>query len=646
MRTFHSSAPLRTKWLSAEIKIDWGFILSILEKVNSSADVKKLSADELIPLCAEIREKLVESVSRTGGHLASNLGCVELSVALHRVYDSKRDRIVFDVGHQSYTHKILTGRRDDFDSLRQFGGISGFPKPSESEDDAFIAGHASNSVSVALGMAHARTLKHENYDVVAVIGDGALSGGLAYEGLMSAAVSHEPMVIILNDNNMSINENVGGIARLLQNLRLKKSYISFKRWYISTFSRYKGLYSVSSAVKDWFKDWLLPKNIFDIAGLYYLGPVDGHDIAALERVISWAKELKRTTIVHVLTKKGKGYDYAEEHPDIYHGVNPFDKDTGISAGSGSACFADKMGEYLCRQAEKDESIVAITAAMTNGTGLDGFAKSYPERFFDVGIAEGNAVAMAAGLAKQGMKPVFAVYSTFLQRGYDMLIHDVSLQKLHAVFAVDRAGITGRDGDTHNGTFDVSYLCSVPNMTVLCPASYAELHDMLDYALNVCDGPVAVRYPRGGEGRYVESHMEPETLLREGGDLTIVAYGILTNEALSAAESLEKDYGISAEVIKLGIIKPNTFELTMKSLEKTGRLLVIEDVCESGSVGENISSQAELRGLRLKGVRLLNSGTGLVQHGSVDELYHMLGLDCEGICKTAMELWQNNEEDKT
>lgn len=609
--------------------------MSILERINSSNDIKKLPEEELEPLCQELRDYMISSISRTGGHLASNLGAVELTVALHRVYDTSRDRVVFDVGHQSYVHKIITGRRDSFCTLRQHGGLSGFPKPYESEDDAFIAGHASNSVSVALGMARARTLSHADYDVAAIIGDGALSGGLAYEGLANAAASGEPLVVILNDNNMSINENVGGTAHLLESLRVRPGYISFKRWYRDVFTKLPGLYKFNHAIKEWLKKRLLPGNVFSGMGMYYLGPVDGHDIGKLETVIRWARELRKPVLVHVITRKGKGYKYAEEHPEKFHGVGRFDIETGELHDSGD-CFSAKMGESLSRLADNDGRIIGITAAMSSGTGMDVFSAAHPDRFFDVGIAEGHAVSMAGGMAKQGMVPVFAVYSSFLQRGYDMLIHDVALQNLHVVFCVDRAGLVGSDGETHHGVFDVSYLSSVPDMTVLCPASYAELETMLRAAIYDINGSVAIRYPRGGEGKYTACNTAPETLLREGRDVTLVCYGIMTNEVLDAAERLAAE-GISAEVIKLSMIKPPDFDLVMRSLRKTGKLLISEDVCEAGCAGSRILEEAAINEIHVRAAKLLNLGEGIVPHGTVAELLHDFGLDADGIVSAAMEM---------
>ena len=615
--------------------------MSILENINSSADIKKLDREQLPQLCDELRKFEIENIAKTGGHLSPNLGTVELTVAIHRVYDTEKDRLVFDVGHQSYTHKIITGRRDRFDTLRQYGGLSGFPKPSESNDDAFIAGHASNSVSVALGMARARTLTGGDYDIVSVIGDGALTGGLSHEGLADAAASGEPMVIILNDNNMSISENVGGVAQVLQNMRIKPAYISFKQWLKGVSENIPGLYKAFHVIKEWLKSRLLPGNVFSEMGLYYLGPVDGHDLDKLETAIRLARDVRKTVVLHVLTKKGKGCAYAESHPDKYHGIGRFDPETGELAPT-AVSFSDKAGEYLCQYAENDPRIVAITAAMAGGTGTECFASKFPERFFDVGIAEGHGVTMAAGMAKQGLVPVFAVYSSFLQRGFDMLIHDVSLLGLHTVFCVDRAGLVGNDGETHQGVFDVCYLSAVPGMTILCPASFQELHDMLGYAIHEVTGPAAVRYPRGGEGRYTDSLMQAENLIREGTDVTVVCYGTMINEVLNAADELQSR-GVSAEIIKLGMIAPNSFEQCIGSVRKTGRLLVAEEVCSVGCVGSALLAAISVAGVELKAAELLNLGDGIVRHGTVDELRRETGIDAASIAAAGCEMCRTDTE---
>ena len=615
--------------------------MSILENINSSADIKKLDREQLPQLCDELRKFEIENIAKTGGHLSPNLGTVELTVAIHRVYDTEKDRLVFDVGHQSYTHKIITGRREQFGTLRQYGGLSGFPKPSESNDDAFIAGHASNSVSVALGMARARTLTGGDYDIVSVIGDGALTGGLSHEGLADAAASGEPMVIILNDNNMSISENVGGMAQVLQNMRIKPAYISFKQWLKGVSETIPGLYKAFHVIKEWLKSRLLPGNVFSEMGLYYLGPVDGHDLDKLETAIRLARDVRKTVVLHVLTKKGKGCAYAESHPDKYHGIGRFDPETGELAPT-AVSFSDKAGEYLCQYAENDPRIVAITAAMAGGTGTECFASKFPERFFDVGIAEGHGVTMAAGMAKQGLVPVFAVYSSFLQRGFDMLIHDVSLLGLHTVFCVDRAGLVGNDGETHQGVFDVCYLSAVPGMTILCPASFQELHDMLGYAIHEVTGPAAVRYPRGGEGRYTDSLMQAENLIREGTDVTVVCYGTMINEVLNAADELQSR-GVSAEIIKLGMIAPNSFEQCIGSVRKTGRLLVAEEVCSVGCVGSALLAAISVAGVELKAAELLNLGNGIVRHGTVDELRRETGIDAAAIAAAGCEMCRTDTE---
>ena len=614
--------------------------MSILESISCSEDVKKLPEGSLEALCGEIRSFLIENISKTGGHLASNLGAVELTVALHRVYDSAKDRIVFDVGHQSYVHKILTGRREAFSTLRQYGGISGFPKPCEAVDDAFVAGHASNSVSVALGMAKARTLQGQAYSVAAVIGDGAMTGGLAYEGLTNAAASGEPMVVILNDNNMSIDPNVGGTASLLQRMRVRPGYFEFKRFYREAFSHAPGLYHFNHNVKEWVKSRVLPDNMLSALGMEYMGPVDGHDIRQLECVLRWAKEMQKPVLVHVLTKKGKGCPYAEAHPELYHGVGPFDPVTGEIQKSG-ASFSEVFGENLCAMAERDKKIVAITAAMASGTGLDQFARRFPGRFVDAGIAEGHAVAFAAGMAKQGMTPVFAVYSSFLQRGFDMMIHDVSLQGLHVVFGVDRAGIVGSDGETHHGIFDLSYLGTVPGMQILCPASFAELREQMEMAISEMKGPVALRYPRGGEGEYQTASREEEQLIREGSDVTIVCCGVMVNEALAAARILE-NRGISAEIVKINLITQKDYPVTMASLKKTGRLIAAEEVCAAGCLGSRILSQACEKRIPFQAARLLNLGKGIVAHGDRKLLMRDAGIDAESIASAAAELCEQTK----
>ena len=599
-----------------------------------------LSDSEAAELCRRLRVRLIDTVSRTGGHLASSLGAVELIVAIHRVFDTGRDRLVFDVGHQCYAHKILTGRNAAMETLRTFGGIAGFPKPVESPSDAFIAGHASNSVSVALGMARARTLQNENYQVLALIGDGALTGGLAYEGLSDAGDSGEPLIVILNDNGMSITRSVGGVAEHLARQRLKPQYLHFKKGYrkvMSVLPLGGHIYNVTHKVKTAIKETLLPCSLFEDMGFTYLGPVDGHDVKRLTQLLSYARELKGPVLLHVRTVKGKGYTPAERNPDLFHGVGRFCVETGELVHPTAPNFSAVFGQALCELAEKDPKICAITAAMQGGTGLNGFAQRFPERFFDVGTAEGHAAAMAAGMAKQGMTPVFAVYSTFLQRSYDMLLHDVALQGLHVVLAVDRAGLVGEDGETHHGLFDPAFLDTIPGMTVLCPASFAELRDMLEYAVYEVKGPVAIRYPRGGEGAYQDgAPRRPAVLLREGTDLTLAGCGTLVNELLDCADRLAAD-GIRAEVVKLNTITPLPLELVARSVKKTGRLLVAEEGAEMGGIGQRIAAGLLAVGVPVQGLALASTGRGFVTHGTIPQLRRLCGLDGESLYHRAREV---------
>lgn len=612
----------------------------ILESIHSPADVKALEKDQLPQLCRELRSFLVESVSQTGGHLAANLGAVELTVAIHRVFDTASDRLVFDVGHQCYVHKALTGRRELFATLRQFGGLSGFPKPYESEHDAFIAGHASNSVSVALGMARARTLQKEDYSVLALIGDGALTGGLAYEGLNDAGASHEPLIVILNDNGMSINPNVGAMPVHLARLRSKPAYYHFKKWYRGLFGKHpeqNSLYRFNHRIKSSLKKTLWPgSTLFEDMGFTYLGPIDGHDLPRLCDVLQWAKELNSPVVVHVNTVKGKGYPYAEQNPGKFHGVSPFDPETGLVKKPSGESFSSVFGRALSDCAARDSRVCAVTAAMADGTGLSGFAKEFPERFFDVAIAEGHGVSMSAGLASQGMIPMFAVYSTFLQRGYDELIHDVSLEQLHVVLAVDRAGLVGADGETHHGCFDVLFLSEIPGFTVLCPASFAELRSMLRQAVFELEGPVAVRYPRGGEGVFqADTSDKPIVSLRQGGDVTLVSYGILVNHLLEAADLLAAD-GIQAEIVKLNRVSPLEDETICAALGGRKRLLVLEDAFGAGCVGQRLAAILAEHGVAPEKLILKNLGKTYAPEGSVSQLEHSRGLDAAAVAAAVRE----------
>jgi 1-deoxy-D-xylulose-5-phosphate synthase len=618
--------------------------LEILDKITLPTDIRKLNKTELDTLCQELRQFMIQSVAKTGGHLASNLGVVELTVAIHRVFDTSRDRLVFDVGHQSYVHKILTGRMDRFHTLRQFEGLSGFPKPQESRHDAFIAGHASNSISVALGMARARTLTRRDYSVIAVIGDGALTGGLAYEALSDAGESGEPLIVVLNDNGMSITPNVGGIAKYLSRQRLKPSYAAFKKQYRRLMEKLPGgrkVYRFTHGVKSAFKEALLHCSMFEEMGLQYAGPIDGHDIGKLTEALNWAKGLGEPALIHVITQKGKGFTYSERTPDVYHSVSPFDYKKGV-VSVGSACFSTVFGDEMLKLAHLDYRICAVTAAMMSGTGLTEFAQRYPERFFDVGIAEGHGASMSAGMASQEIIPVFAIYSTFLQRSYDMLLHDVALQNLHVVFAVDRAGLVGGDGETHQGIYDVGYLTTVPNMRILSPASYQELRDMVRHAVLKMDGPVAVRYPKMTEGRYRDGWLNggaaaPSTVITEGTDLTLVTYGINVNAALNASDLLRED-NISLEIVKLNFISPIDFETIDDSIGRTGRLLVLEDSVASGSVGEKIAAHVSENGIRLESLKLLNLGNRFVPQGSIEQLRKMCGIDSIGVRSAVLTMF--------
>ena len=614
--------------------------MKLLDQATDREKFLAFGPEEDKQLSQKIRDFLIDSVSKTGGHLASNLGAVELTIALHKVFDPMKDRIVFDVGHQSYVHKILTGRKDGFASLRQFGGMAGFPRPNESPADAFVGGHASNSVSAALGMARARTIAGEKYSVIAVIGDGALTGGLAYEGLNDAGESKEPIIVVLNDNGMSIQPNVGAIARYLSVRRLKPSYFNFKRAFWKATKVIPGgkhIYNLVHRVKLWMKNALIGTNMFDDMGFTYLGPVDGHDIGKMIYLLEQARELACPVLLHVITTKGRGYSYAEEAPDEYHGVSAFDVESGASDGGKQETFSSAFGKTMCSMASEDRRICAVTAAMSSGTGLSEFESRFPKRLFDVGIAEGHAVTMAAGLAKQGMLPVFAVYSSFLQRGYDMLIHDVAIDKNHVVFAVDRAGLVGADGETHHGAFDVCYLRTVPNMTVFSPSSTDEMRKTLHHAVYHVEGPVAVRYPRGSNEGYSDCVLSDQ-VFTVGKDVTIVTYGTLLGEAIQAAKVL-KEQGISVEIIKLWQIAPVNMEIVRQSVQKTRRLIVLEECVASGSVGQEILTQFMAENLTLKKAKLMNLGTGFITHGKVSQLRHLAKIDADAVIETVKEIME-------
>ena len=614
--------------------------MSILEKINGHEDLLALSDQDRKLLCEEIREFLISSVSQTGGHLAGNLGAVELSVAIETVFNTNKDRLVFDVGHQSYVHKLLTGRRADFAHLRQFGGMAGFPKPSESDADSFVAGHASSSVSIALGMARARTLLKENYNVIALIGDGAATGGMAFEGLNDAAVSREPMIIILNDNEMSIGKNVGGMSRHLSRIRTSKNYLDAKRWYRKFIKKLPGgrtLYVVSSKLKNRLKRFLLPGTMFENMGMSYLGPVDGHDLPGLIALLRTARDMQEPVVIHAVTKKGCGYSFAEEDPAKFHGIGKFDPVTGKKLGVKTPTFSDSFGETMVELAAEDPRVCAITAAMPGGTGLLKFMEKYPHRLFDVGIAEEHAVSMAGGLAKQGMVPVVAIYSTFLQRGFDQILQDAALLQLHVVFAVDRAGLVGDDGPTHHGVFDVGYLRQVPGMRILCPVSFAEQQDMLRWAVKEYNGPVAIRYPRGGEGCYSASdwHGSGDSLVkchRIGKDVTIVTYGRMLDNVLSAAKLLAEQ-GIEATVLRFLSVSELSFPAGMAS---AGPIVVVEESHSGSGIKEALAWEIHRRKPECP-VYGIDLGSQFVTHGSQAELFQCTGLDAESIAEYTKEV---------
>lgn len=610
--------------------------MKILPNINCHDDLLRLTDENRVQLCAEIREFLISSVSQTGGHLAGNLGVVELMVALETVYDTRKDRLVFDVGHQSYVHKLLTGRREAFSTLRQFGGISGFPRPSESDTDSFVAGHASSAVSIALGMARARTLQREDYQVVALMGDGAATGGMAYEGLNDAADSKEPIVVVLNDNEMSIGRNVGGISHHFSKLRANEKYLGVKRWYRSTLYKLPGgkqVYLFSSRAKKRLKQVLLQTTIFENMGFKYYGPVDGHDVKDLISVLRAARDIQEPTLVHVVTKKGKGYLPAEEDPARFHGIGKFDPVTGKKLAAKVRTFSDSFGDTMVSLAKDNPKLCAITAAMPGGTGLLGFMRKYPQRLFDVGIAEEHAVSMAGGLAKQGMTPVVALYSTFLQRAYDQLMQDVGILHMHVVLAVDRAGLVGDDGPTHHGVFDVGFLRQIPGMRILAPASLEEQTQMLTWAIQEYDGPVAVRYPRGTEGAYTGSAWDGKATAvshRRGRDITLITYGTLINPVLDAAERLEKQ-GIQCSVLRLLELADFSVEEILDMMPEKKNVVVIEETAANSGVKLPLAweLQQQCPDCRVSGIDL---GKGFVPHGSQARLYEYCGLDADSIAR--------------
>lgn len=617
---------------------------SLLENYKDINDIKKMSLEQQKKLAFEIRKFLINKVSKTGGHLASNLGVVELTLSMFNVFNLHKDKLIWDVGHQAYIHKILTGRKDKFDTLRQFGGLSGFPKRNESVYDFFETGHSSTSISAALGMARARDLKNEDYDVVAVIGDGALTGGMALEALNDVGYRKTKMIIILNDNQMSIANNVGGVSRYLSKLRVDPKYNKLKEEIENTLKKIpnigNGMAKYLERVKKGIKHIMVPGMFFEDMGIKYLGPIDGHDLQGLTEVLSRARNIKGPVLIHVITKKGKGYEFAEKNPGKFHGIGPFHCDSGEVCVTSSETYSKAFGSELLELAAKDKNIVAITAAMRDGTGLKPFAEEFPSRFFDVGIAEQHAVTLAAGMASEGLKPVFAVYSTFLQRAYDQILHDVCIQNLPVVFAIDRAGIVGDDGETHQGIFDLSFLTHIPNITVMSPKNIGELRYMLRYAFNQ-NCPIAIRYPRGGDNLNVQE--EPlkdfqlgkwETIY-DKGNIALVAQGKMVQHAILAREKLIK-LGFDVKVINACFIKPIDEELLRKLVEQKINIITIEDNVLHGGLGASVLEYVNTLNGKVK-VSNLGFNDEFIPHGKPETLYKMSGLDTDGIVKKVMEM---------
>ena len=605
----------------------------VLDKIKKANDIKKLSPQEVDILRDEIREFLIDSISVTGGHLASNLGVVELTMALHLSLDLLTDKIVWDVGHQSYTHKILTGRKDGFASLRKFGGMSGFPKTDESDCDCFNTGHSSTSISAGLGLAMARQITGDDYHVVSVIGDGALTGGMAYEALNNASSIESNFIIVLNDNNMSISENVGGVSHYLSGFRTADAYRDLKNNVMNSLNQipvygermFKRIRNTKSSIKQLF----IPGMFFEEMGIIYLGPVDGSDIGEMCRIFEEAKRVDGPVLVHVITKKGAGYLPAEKFPSRFHGAEPFDIATGLPKNKRTkANYTDVFSTVMVKAGERNEKLVAITAAMADGTGLRRYRRCYPKRFFDVGIAEGHAVTFAAGLAKAGLIPVFAVYSSFLQRGFDQIIHDVCIQNLHVIFAIDRAGLVGSDGETHQGIFDISYLSQIPNMTVLAPKNKWELSDMMKFAIDF-DGPIAIRYPRGLAYDGLKEYRSPirfaksETIFK-GTDVAILALGSMVKTAETVCRIL-KEHGITATLINARFAKPFDGEVIKSLTAYHHTIVTMEENVKSAGFGEHVAEYLEDNGIDLKLINI-SIPDAYVEHGNVDKLKEMLKID--------------------
>lgn len=616
----------------------------ILEHIEGPWDVKKLNPEELKTLAAEIRQFLIEKISVTGGHLASNLGVVELTIALYLAFDLPRDKVIWDVGHQSYTHKILSGRKELFDELRQYGGLSGFPKRKESPYDAFDTGHSSTSISAGLGMAQGRDLMGEDYAVVSVIGDGALTGGMAYEALNNAAHLQKNFIIVLNDNNMSISENVGGMSKYLNGIRSDAGYNELKKHVSGTLSKIpvigEGLVDKISRTKNSIKQLVIPGMLFENMGVTYLGPVDGHNVKAMVKIFKEARKMDHAVLVHVLTKKGKGYAPAEKNPSRFHGVEPFDIATGKPLKEKVyPSYTDVFSKELCRLAEKNPRVVAVTAAMPDGTGLKAFSRRYPDRFFDVGIAEQHAVTSAAGMAAAGLKPVVAVYSSFMQRGFDQILHDVCIQSLPVVFALDRAGLVGSDGETHQGIFDLSFLTCIPNMCVLAPKNLWELRQDLEFAVNRYEGPIAIRYPRGQAYRGLKEFAQPVEygkgeVLYEGSRIALLAVGSMVSTAEHIRNKLMQE-GFDCTLVNGRFIKPVDIELVEQLAQKHELIVTMEENVLQGGFGIAVKAYVQEH---YPQVRVLSIGLpdAYVEHGNVSLLRETLKIDSDSIIKTMRE----------
>lgn len=624
----------------------------MLEKIQKPNDIKKIPADQLPALAEEIREFIIESLSKTGGHLASNLGVVELTIAMHRVFDLPKDKLIWDVGHQSYTHKILTGRKDGFETLRREGGISGFPKRSESDCDVFDTGHSSTSISAGVGYVRARELKKENYSVISIIGDGALTGGMAYEALNNAASLKSNFIIVLNDNEMSITENVGGMSSYLSGLRTASAYTGFKMDVTKALNRIPGIgpgmVDAMRKTKSSIKQIIIPGMLFENMGLTYLGPVDGHNIPQLIKTFQEAKRFEGPILVHVLTQKGRGYEPAMRHPARFHGAGPFDVKTGLPVGKSNPTYTDVFSTVMRKMGDRRKDVAAVTAAMMTGVGLKRFSNMFPDRCFDVGIAEEHAVTFAAALSLGGITPVVAIYSSFLQRAYDQIMHDVCMQNLHVVFAIDRAGLVGYDGETHHGIFDLSYLGSMPNMTILAPKNLWELSDMIKFAVDY-DGPIAVRYPRGEAYTGLKEFRAPICLgksevIHEGSRVALLAVGSMVKMAEEVQKQLKERMDMDAALVNARFVKPIDEEL-LRSFADTYELVVtLEENVKDGGFGERVLAFAEEEDLPF-GVEIIALPDRFIPHGSVSYQMKQVGFTPEDICGRIEEYYRKQGQEE-